>query len=274
MATTLDHLCRGLPVHALKDLHDAHGRLCPAGFTGHVVHLQLDGRTQSVALALRPADGPTLTLTLDRDWFAAHQGQTMHAYFEATGPVAEVAPAARPPAATPTPRSGPAPAPPAGWLARLGRVLTPPPTDAPPASGLWDALDTHLAHALSQVRAGRPEDATAQWVALTTQALAPHDWGASRTLAEHVQQRAMALREPTGHISEPTAWAWLKDTSLHHWHAWGAQATSGGEGAAMNLPIKAAYRAFDDAERAHAQATGAPPPPPPPRPAPRGRLPG
>lgn len=47
----------------------------------------------------------------------------------------------------------------------------------------------------------------------------------------------------------PALYEWLRDEAIHHWHAWGSEATSGGDGAARMLEIGPALAKFKSLDR-------------------------
>ena len=87
---------------------------------------------------------------------------------------------------------------------------------------------------------GRFEEAEAQ-LRLITYAPDPYG-GRLQSLAAEVVGIAVA------HASDrdPTVFEWLRQRALHLWYAWGSCATSGGEGAARAVEIRAAEQRLEN----------------------------
>jgi hypothetical protein len=60
------------------------------------------------------------------------------------------------------------------------------------------------------------------------------DWGSHRQTAEVLRRAAVAIAA----AGQPDMAAWLADRALNYYHAWMSQATSGGEGTAMEYEIR------------------------------------
>ncbi|MGH8516421.1 MAG: hypothetical protein ACREUE_03070 [Panacagrimonas sp.] len=249
MGLQMGELILGSTVRAVQDVIDSRGFCCAVGTAGCIVHFQMDYRTMVVDMHIRPAEGPIIELQFDQEWIKAHPKVSV--CFEATG-WEDLNPRAR------IPPRPPQPAPPeVPLVARVLRKLVGlPARPAPSPTARHVSLDEHLEHIFKLARQGESEKANAYWIALD-QAHAQtreRNWGAERSTAEDLGARAMQLVDRDGRISDPMAWAWLKERSIHHWHCWGSQATSGGEGTEMVRHINAAKKAFEQAEQVHARA--------------------
>ena len=251
MSLQMGELILGSTVRVVQEVVDSRGVCCPVGTTGCIVHFQMDYRTTVVDMHIRPAQGPTIELQYDKEWIKAHP--KMSVYFEKTG-WEDLKPGARLP-----PRPRPPPQPDVPIVARVLRRLvglSERPAPSPAARHL--TLDQHLEHIYTLVRQGEPSKADAYWIALeqAQSKTRTRDWGTEQSTAEDLGARAMELRDGTGRITDPLVWSWLKEMSLHHWHCWGSQATSGGEGAEMVRHIDAAKKAFERAEQVSARSGG------------------
>ena len=252
MGLQMGELILGSTVRAVKDVIDSRGLCCPVGTTGCIVHFQMDYRTMLIDMHVRRADASTIELQFDEAWIKAHP--KMSACFEATG-WEDLKPAARLP-----PRRAPPPPPDVPTVARvLRRLVGMPERPAPSPTARHLTLDQHLEHIYALARQGETAKADAYWIALeqARSETRTRDWGTEQSTAEDLGARAMQLRDRDGRITDLAAWAWLKEMSIHHWHCWGSQATSGGEGTEMVRHINAAKKAFEQAEQVHARVAGA-----------------
>ena len=69
---------------------------------------------------------------------------------------------------------------------------------------------------------------------LTSGSRQAQDWDAHRRTAEVLRRAAVALAA----AEQPAMAAWLADHALNHYHSWMSQATSGGEGSAMEYQVR------------------------------------
>lgn len=223
-------------VRLLQDLRDLHGRVCPAGTQGMVGRLDLNLLSMVVHLDIQPADAPRIELKIPQAWFIARRGRLTEIF----APVAAPPPPPAPVIATPPP------------LPALRPVRATPPS--PQAHTV--SQGEHLDYIFELVRSGQPGHADAHWQALlqAQPITRPGDWHGERRIAEMLAEHAQRLRQRDGRIRDLAAWHWLREMSLSHWYAWGAQATSGGEGSERGRHIRAATKAFDEAEQAHRRA--------------------
>lgn len=79
--------------------------------------------------------------------------------------------------------------------------------------------------------AARPEFARAS--ALVAGARSSGNWGAAREDADTLRAAALSLEH-----SQPEVARWLADRALSFYHSWMSQATSGGEGTAMEYEVR------------------------------------
>lgn len=254
MGLQMGELILGTTVRVVQEVVDSRGTSCPVGTTGCIVHFEMDYRTTVVDMHVRPAEGPTIELQYDKAWIRAHP--KMSVYFEKTG-WKDLKPGVRLP-----PPTRPPPPPDVPIVARvLRRLVGMSERPAPSASARHLTLDQHLEHIFTLVRRGEREKADAYWIALeqAQSKTRTRDWGTEQGTAEDLAARAMQLRDRDGRISDLPVWSWLKEMSIHHWHCWGSQATSGGEGTEMVRHINAAKKAFEQAEQVHARVTGTKP---------------
>ncbi len=250
MGLQMGELILGSTVRVVQEVIDSRGRRCPVGASGCIVHFQMDYRTMIVEMHIRPADGPIIELEFAKEWFQERAHPKMSTYFEKTG-WEDLKPAGRLP-----PR--PAAPPEVPVVARvLRRLVGLPERPTPSPAARHIPMEEHLAHIFALARKGEGKKADAYWMALEQERsrTRTRDWGTEQSTAEDLGARAMQLREPDGRISDPVAWDWLKEMSLHHWYCWGSQATSGGEGTEMVRHINAAKKAFEQAEQVHARLT-------------------
>lgn len=211
MSCTIDHLHAGASVRVRRSFRDVEGRSVKAGTSGVIRQLVLDWARQQIQLHLETASGgETLRFSL-----AGAQGPgsgRMRDYFEVTGAVREPR-AAR----TRAVAGGPAPMP---ELAEEERG----------ASSVRTAC--RYVHALAARR--RFTEAEAQLQEILSR---PDEYGGVLTSAADALAGAAVLHRDD---PEPEVYTWLRHRALQLWYAWGASATSGGEGSARSLEITAA----------------------------------
>ncbi len=216
MGCTIDHLHAGASVRVVRSFQDGTGRSVKAGATGIIRQVTLEWASQEIHLQFETASGcETLRFPL-----AATTGPgngRMRDYFEVTGAMRK-------------PRVDHA------------RDLAAPPSAARPVA-LPELLDEDAAsssvrtacrhvHALAARR--RFTEAEAQLRVILSQ---PDEYGGVlTTAADALAGAAVAHREDL----EPEVYAWLRRRALDLWYAWGSSATSGGEGSARSLEIRAA----------------------------------
>lgn len=219
MACVVDHLRSGDRVRVLLPFVDAHGTACEAGAVGRITALELDFPRQEIVLAWRRDDGLAQTL---RFALAAREGPgngRMKSYFRV---LEETVP--------PAMESG---------HSFADRVRPRPPLE--PAPSPDGDPEAYLDHVGALAVHGRFDEAGA-WLAALLARPDPHG-GNLRNAADSLCRMAI------DHGHDADAYGWLKEQGLGLWYAWGAGATSGGEGASRALSIRAAEAAFAQAEK-------------------------
>lgn len=251
-SVTLGRFSSGVVVRARRTWTDAKGRTCPADYLGRIQQLTRERFDPlcPIDILLEDQQGNPLTLR----YALTRGGPQFEDLFEAL---------TTPWSPWPGQEEALVPAPP------IFRSAPPPPVEAPahppivdvraleiPAQPARDkseeggSFERHLALALEHLRNGQPARANEYWQDYVSQMGPMGDWGEAARLARRCSDWAMTLRRGAV-IADPVAWSWLKEQSLRFWYSWAGQATSGGEGAAMMLEVRAAERGFKDAEREH-----------------------
>lgn len=211
MGCTIDHLEAGQRVTVIRDFTDGRGESHRAGETAVLQTLDVDLATRSIRIEWE-REGKVETLVFDLASRSGPGNGRMREYFEVGERVQE---AVKPPAAA----------------------------EEPPHVNPWvirdparhdDAFDRVEALA----RAGRFEEAEEQ-----LRAIGP-------THADVVARELGVAALRHARDDDPSAYEWLRDRSIEFWYAWGAEATSGGDGAARLLEIEPALARFHELDRA------------------------
>ena len=220
MSAVIDHLGADVKVKVLRAFTDLAGRPVAVGESGVIRGLDVDwpkqrivlrwenrGRREELAFALSAKDGP--------------RNGHMREYFAVGEAVAspDQAPAVR-----------------AQRARERLRVAVPDLADAPikdPTQG-----EAALGRVWALAHCHRFDEAAEQ-LRLVGQAREP---GHLESMAEGLTRIAAAYVE----AGDEEVYVWLRGKALDLWYAWGSQATSGGEGAAMSVRIRAAERTLPD----------------------------
>lgn len=219
MATTIDHLGAGRAVRVIRSFTDARGVRHDAGERGFIIDLRVDWPRQEILLAWR-RDGREETMAFPLAGGDGPGNGRMRTYFELEEEVR---------AAAPRPR---------------GSLLHLPPPGRPPLSVEDAQGPVERIVALADNR--RFDEANEE---LRRSAMEADDL--ARALGAAAERRALER--------DPAIYEWLRDRAIDCWYAWGAQATSGGDGAARLLSIRPAiarFRQVDDERRLRAATPG------------------
>lgn len=100
--------------------------------------------------------------------------------------------------------------------------------------------------------AGRRRFAEAEEQLLALSGEATRDPDADRRWAEVLGRLAEVHADDPG----PGVYDWMRDRALRHWYAWGATATSGGEGAARLLEMEPARRRLEALDQRRTRGKG------------------
>jgi hypothetical protein len=225
MATTIDHLSINHMVRVVQDFTDAQGTTHRVGEQGLIVALGYNSLTGEVSITWMRNDERE-TMTFARTSTSGPGNGRMKQYFDVGEYVAaEIA----------------------------GQRLVPSVGYVPNMVALPDVrdevirTDARFDDAIERVWAlagrGRFDEAQEQLLAIVD---APDRRGENTNLAAEAMCSYARLH---GFDTDLTVYRWLKDRGIGLWYAWGAGATSGGEGTYRATYIRAAERAFDELER-------------------------
>jgi len=226
MACTIDHLSLHRRVTVIRDFTDARGSVHCPGETGVISRIELDWRRRQIAIDWN-RDGAVETLVFD---LAASEGPgngRMRDYFEAGDLAIPADPGKR-------------------FVEGIGVLSTIPP-DLPPVAEEPHPDPADLEAAVSRIHAlagrRRFDEASEELRLLSA---APSDLVA-----------AALTRLAERHAFDPSegVYEWLRDRAINAWYSWGAEATSGGEGAARLLEIHPAMDRFKRLDRARGIGT-------------------
>lgn len=257
-SVTLGRYSSGVVVRARQAWTDAAGRSCPADYVGRIQQLTRERFDPQcpIDVLLEDRQGNPLTLR----YALSREGPRFEDLFEALSapwglwPGEEEAPIPSPPVFRPAPEPLPQAVEHAPLIDVSASVPPAQPQARPDSRG---AFDERLKRALAFVRQGQSARAEDDWRDYVSNYGPMGDWGEAARLATRCSDQAMALRHH-GVITDPAAWRWLREQSIHFWYSWAGQATSGGEGTAMMRDVRSAERAFDEAEREHLRRGGPP----------------
>lgn len=224
MSCTVDHLREGQRVRVLRDFADARGFIHRSGEAGLLCRLELDWAEQEIRLTWK-REGREETLVFG---VAATNGPSngrMREYFEVQSE--------------------------AGAQDRVRRVPR-------PAAGEVAAAIPALEGGLIR-DASRHHDALQRVWALAGRLRFAEAEEQLRAVMDRGEDVRVDVRSMAGELGAMAAahagdgdrrvYRWLRDRAMQLWHAWGATATSGGEGCAMSLEIEAARRRFEALDR-------------------------
>lgn len=230
MATTLDHLCADAQVIVIQAFEDADGVRHEVGEAGIVRRIETEWPTQTVRVTWERS-GRLQDMRFSMTTRLGPGIGRMRDYFE-RGPDAYEPPTDKVwiehlQAWFPTVL--PAPDKPSWFMIRPGQR---------DGQGIDAAFDRAIALA-----ARRRFDAAREQLAAIP----------SGPDGDELASRLGAAAERFAFGPAPEVYEWLRDQAITHWHAWGAQATSGGDGAARMQSIRPAKKRFDAIDAARAQ---------------------
>lgn len=217
MGTVIDHLMSRHRVTVMQAFTDANGVAHQAGESGLILQMGLEWHTQEIWIEWE-RDGAIERMTFRLDARDGPRSGTMREFFE----LGDYVPLPR--AATPR------------------RKITPPPA---PAGVIADS--SRYEEAVERVAAlaayRRFEEAETQILQITGW---PCEYGWRVKDMAH-QLTGMAA----GHVedADPTVYLWLKGWATHAWYMWGSGATSGGEGAAFAVEIRAGEKVLAELDQ-------------------------
>lgn len=228
MACTIDHLRMDIVVRVLHDFVDLRGTAGAAGCVARILALRCDVPGMRAEIDWEFADGKRQTLQFDLKLREGPGIGRMRQYFEEL----EAVDAAR--HFPPRPRTVPY------------RVFPAPQPRPTPSLAMPDGLevDAAIERVAALVFHHRHDQAEACLRALLD-VPAEHD-GILLDVAEGL------CRQGLWQVGNPdrSVYEWLKQRGMSLWYAWGAGATSGGEGTYRGMYIRKAERAFAEAEQA------------------------
>jgi len=220
MAATIDHLSVDHRITVLRDFVDARGVRRRAGESGVIVAIQLDWKTHDVVIEWRRGEQhESMTFAL-----AAKDGPRnghMREYFELGEYV-------------------PPPAPNRTFVPELGLV----------SSGPMQL--PALARDLVRGPGRRDEALDRVWALAGRRRFAEAEEQLRALDGAHAPTSAAALTaiaERHAFDQDADVYEWLRDRALRLWFSWGAEATSGGDGAARMLEIQPALDRFTRLDR-------------------------
>ncbi|MEZ5400888.1 MAG: hypothetical protein R2729_14555 [Bryobacteraceae bacterium] len=219
MAVTADHLRADLRVTLLRDYEGPDGVRIPAGAAGTIRHLTMDWKTLVLTVEWERGEPP------GREAMRFLASTRMRDFFSE---------------GEPEPPSRPIPVTSSGFVLRSAEPRPPAAKRVFPAAGQEVAASDNV---WALAAAGRWDEAQAQ-VGEVLKLGDRASW-----LAGELGLAAVA------HCAQPgPVYAWLRDAATRLWYHWGAQATSGGDGAARSLEIDPAVRRFKEIDAARKKA--------------------
>lgn len=221
MATTVDHLAQNRRIRVIRPFADADGKRFENGYAGVIVALDLDRKSFDILMEVEREDGGRDSM---RFRLAEREGPgngRMREYFE----VGEALPSPRrrQPDEPPDPRADAAQN--AASLPPLtsDETITDPSREEEAITRVWALAARH-----------RFDEARDQLLVINRW---PDAGGErSRSLAAPIGAAALAHAWD----DDESVYRWLKDWSINLWYQWGSGATSGGDGAARAVEIRAA----------------------------------
>ncbi len=221
MACTIDHLSLHRRITVIRGFTDARGVCHQPRECGVISRIELDWPSREIHIEW-DRDGRIETLVFDLTATTGPGNGRMREFFEAGDLAIPADPDKR-------------------FVEGIGVISTLPP-ELPPVSD--DPVDdpAELEAAVSRIHAlagrGRFEEAAEQLRLLRA---APSDLVAD-ALSRLAERHAF---DPNVEVYE-----WLRDRAINAWYSWGAEATSGGDGAARLLEIHPAMDRFQRLDRA------------------------
>lgn len=229
MATTIDHLSVEHVIHVIQAFTDARGVSHEVGESGLITAIDADMRTTNVTITWKRGD-KTEKIVIDLKNRAGPTLGRMKEFFE----LGEYQPAP-PEGKRFVPHFGYVPL--APTIPEVGRSLI--------------TTDDRFSEAMERVWAlaarQRFDEAEQQLMAIVNaeDARGYNDQRAAESLCACAKLHAFD--------EDRTVYTWLRDRGINLWYAWGSGATSGGEGMARSVDIRAAENDFKEIERKLAQ---------------------
>ena len=220
MGTVIDHLMSGHRITVIQSFTDANGADHRAGEVGVIRQMGLEWQAQEIWIQWE-RENVMEKMTFRLDAREGPRSGAMREFFE----LGEYVPQPRPSGSSSTRPRDPMPAPAEGVIADPSR---------------YDDAVVRVA-ALAAHR--RFDEAETQILQITGW---PCEFGwRVKDMAHQLTGMAAAHLEDV----DPTIYLWLKGWAIHAWYMWGSGATSGGEGAAFAVEIRAGEKVlaeFDD----------------------------
>jgi hypothetical protein len=225
MGCTIDHLSVDHRISVIQDFTDARGGFHRVGEQGLIREVGLDGPTRMITVRWE-RDGQEETMSFALASRTGPGNGRMREYFalgEYTRPEIDGK----------------------RWIPGVGYVPVMP--DIPPVRNEVIRTYSRYADAIERVWAlaarQRFDEAEVQVMAILNADDRRGD------LCMHLASDLSADAHTHAFDLDLTVHHWLRERGMSLWYAWGAQATSGGEGAARATEIRAAERAFRDLDR-------------------------
>ena len=218
MATVIDHLMAHHHVTIIQAFSDANGVAHSAGETGIIREMGLDWPQQQIWIDWE-RNGTREKMVFRLDAKKGPRNGGMREFFE----LGDYRPPPRPKPAPPTPPT-------------LPTQKAPEISDEEGCLAIVQRVHGFAAHR-------RFDDAHSETLKVT-------DWLAKR--GWRVYEMAQHLTAMAGeHVEDddPTVYLWLKEQATFVWYMWGSGATSGGEGAAFSVEIRAGEKALAELDR-------------------------
>ena len=226
MGTVIDHLMSGHRITVIKAFADAKGVEHRAGESGVIQQMGLEWPEQEIWIEWeREGKGERMTFRLD----ARHgpRSGAMREFFELGEYV-------------PKPRPDPAPARARAILATM-EVLPGLITDPSQYEEAVERVAVLASH--------RRFDETEAQILQITGWPCEFGWRIKEMAHRLTGMAAAYVDEP-----DPTTYLWLKNWAIHAWYMWGSGATSGGEGAAYAVEIRAGEKVLADLDKRRERA--------------------
>ena len=222
MGTVIDHLMSRHRVTVLKGFVDAKGNEHAIGESGMILQMGLEWNAQEIWIEWE-REGTTERMTFRLDARQGPRSGAMREFFEMGEYI-------------PLPQVIPDPA----VKLREARALLETSPDLITDSARYEDAVQRVA-ALAADR--RFEEAEKQILKITGW---PSEFGwRIREMADYLTGMAAShVNDP-----DPTVYTWLRGWAVHAWYMWGSGATSGGEGAAYAVEIRAGERVLADLDK-------------------------